>query len=282
MIDSGNLYFNKYLSVIFLIKIFAFLHLILTSFTYNDLGDIIKFLENKNNFEGLLDFRFHRSLEEQEFQDQYEYTNVNGNLLEDGNKNDEEYGIYYVSPYEQLSKRASNNVGVLQRNYKNKFGKKRGLAKLDHYFEKKLFDKFDNIYEISKKMKDDKKSYKKKILNKYGYNLILFCSLPLLGLILYILYGGIGIGPGIIKFCSHTDHTDKNCTKHIINDNNKWKLEYSEYINIAFTCIMIIIVFVVIIYILIKVIKYERIKAIKGKMSLKEYCNFCKDLIRKT
>ncbi|KMZ95152.1 hypothetical protein PVMG_06090 [Plasmodium vivax Mauritania I] len=282
MIDSGNLYFNKYLSVIFLIKIFAFLHLILTSFTYNDLGDIIKFLENKNNFEGLLDFRFHRSLEEQEFQDQYEYTNVNGNLLEDGNKNDEEYGIYYVSPYEQLSKRASNNVGVLQRNYKNKFGKKRGLAKLDNYFEKEVFHKLDDIYKLQKKMKNDKKSFKKNILSKYGYKIISFSLLPLFGLILYILYGGADIGAGIIKFCSHANHTNKNCTKFIINDNNKWKLEYSEYINIAFTCIMIIIVFVVNIYILIKVIKYERIKAIKGKMSLKEYCNFCKDLIRKT
>ncbi|VUZ99835.1 Plasmodium exported protein, unknown function [Plasmodium vivax] len=209
---------------------------------------------------------------------------MNDKLLDEVDNNNEEYGIYYASPYEQIRKRASKNRGVLQRTYKNEFGKKRGLAKLDHYFEKKVFNKLDDIYEISKKMKNDKKEYKKKILSKHLYKIISFCSLPFFGLIHYMLYGDDRIGPGIIKFCSHTEHSrdnNPNCTYYMLNT-NKWKLDYSDYINSAFTCMMTIIVLIVIIYIFIKVIKYEKIKAIKGKMSLKEYCNFCKNLIRKT
>ncbi|KMZ96356.1 hypothetical protein PVNG_06335 [Plasmodium vivax North Korean] len=280
MIDSKNLHFNKYLRVLFFLKLLAFLHLILSPYTYNDLGNIIKFSENKNNIEGLLDFRIHRSLDEQEFQEQYDYTNINDYLLEDGSKNDEEYGTYYVSPYEQLSKSASNCVGVLQRNYKNRFGKKRGLTKLDHYFEKKVFDKIDDIYELSKKMKHDKKSYKKKILSKYGYNLISFCLLPPLGLIYFILFGSDDLGKGIIKFCTHTEHTGTpSCTEYMYKD-YKDILQCVGDINVAYSLIMVIIVVCFIMYILIKVIKYEKIKAIKGKMSMKEYFRFGKDVFK--
>ncbi|SCA60271.1 Plasmodium exported protein, unknown function [Plasmodium vivax] len=211
---------------------------------------------------------------------------MNDKILDEGDNNNEEYGMYYVSPYEQLSKRASNHMGVLQRNHKNRFGKKKGLAKLDRYFEKELFYKFDNIYEILNKMKNDKKSYKKKLLRKHGYKLISFGLLPLLGLIYYILCGDQNLGDGgrIIKYCSHTVHSttvNNNCTKYMIKE-NMWKLEYMDYIFSAYFCIIIITVLVLIIYIFIKIITYERIKAIKGKMSLKEYCNFCKEVIRKT
>ncbi|SCO70733.1 Plasmodium exported protein, unknown function [Plasmodium vivax] len=211
---------------------------------------------------------------------------MNDKVLDDVDNNNQEYGIHYVSPYEQLSKRESNHMGVLQRNSKNRFGKKRGLAKLDHYFEKELFYKFDNIYEILNKMKNDKKNYKKKLLRKHGYKLISFGLLPLLGLIYYILCGDQNLGDGgrIIKYCSHTVHSttvNNNCTKYMIKE-NMWKLEYMDYIFSAYFCIIIITVLVLIIYIFIKIITYERIKAIKGKMSLKEYCNFCKEVIRKT
>ncbi|SCA83741.1 Plasmodium exported protein, unknown function, partial [Plasmodium vivax] len=211
---------------------------------------------------------------------------INDKLLDEVDNNNEEYGMHYVSPYEQLCKRASNHMGVLQRNYKNRFGKKRGLAKLDHYFEKELFYKFDNIYEILNKMKNDKKNYKKKLLRKHGYKLISFGLLPLLGLIYYILCGDKNLGDGgrIINYCNHTQHSQGDnikCTKYMINK-NMWKLEYVDYFISSYFCIITIIVLIVIIYTLIKIIKYERIKGIKGKMSLKEYFNFCKDLIRKT
>ncbi|CAG9473031.1 unnamed protein product [Plasmodium vivax] len=266
MIDSKILYFNKYLRVLLL-------HLILTSYTYNDLGVTVKFSENKNNVEGLLDFRFHRSLEEQEFQEQYDYQNMNDKLLEDVSKNGEDYGIYYVSPYEQLRQRSSNKVGVLQRNYKNRFGKKSGLAKLDHYIEKKLFYKFDNIYDLEKKMRNDKKLKKKKKYNKYLNRFILHYLLSLPGLIIVIiqLLGKFHINSSI---CDNIEaNTHETC---------KLFFENIGYVNITILLISYIIIISVFIYGLIKIIKYEKIKAIKGKMCLKEYCNFCKEVIRKT
>ncbi|SCA82035.1 Protein of unknown function, putative, partial [Plasmodium vivax] len=200
-------------------------------------------------------------------------------LLEDRNNNDVESGTYFVSPYEKLSKRDSNKMGVLNRKYRKKIVKKRGLAKLDNYFEKKLFEKIDNIYELSKEMRNDKKSYKKKMLNKYGYKLILFCLLPILGLILPIILGANALDICLIEFCDHTDHTNgnKDCTKYMIGD-KKPILEGSLYINAVYTYIMTIIVICFVLYVLIKIIKYERIKMNKGKMSMKEYCRFCKDV----
>ncbi|SCA83745.1 Protein of unknown function, putative, partial [Plasmodium vivax] len=200
-------------------------------------------------------------------------------LLEEVNNNDVENGTLFISPYEKLSKRNSNNIGDLNRNYRNKFVKKRGLAKLDNYFEKKMFEKIDNIYDLSKKMKNDKRSYKKKILNKYGYKLILFCLLPILGLILPIILGANPFGICLIEFCKHTSHSGVNesCTKYMIGDKQSI-LECSLYINAVYTYIMTIIVICFVLYALIKIIKYEMIKSNKGKMSLKEYCRFSKDV----
>ncbi|SCA83377.1 Plasmodium exported protein, unknown function, partial [Plasmodium vivax] len=210
---------------------------------------------------------------------------VNGNLLEDVNKNDEEYEIYYISPYEQLSKRASNNMVVLERNYKNRFGKKRGLAKLDNYFEKEIFHKLDDMYDFANKWNSEKKVLKKKIFMKYGIRYILICSLPILGLILPMLFGIIKLGDGILTWCGKKsgtqDHQGTSWTcnlQHFDKDNIQLILGINS---ISFSIITIIILFLFF-YTLIKIIKYERIKAIKGKMSLKEYCNFCKELIRKT
>ncbi|KMZ79559.1 hypothetical protein PVIIG_00833 [Plasmodium vivax India VII] len=286
MMESKNAYFKQHLRFLFLFMFLTLLHLIWTYFPYNDDGNSFKCIKNEHNIEGIFDSTLHRSLTAHEFQEQYDYPNMNDKVLDDVDNNNQEYGIHYVSPYEQLSKRESNHMGVLQRNSKNRFGKKRGLAKLDHYFEKELFYKFDNIYEILNKMKNDKKNYKKKLLRKHGYKLISFGLLPLLGLIYYILCGDQNLGDGgrIIKYCSHTVHSttvNNNCTKYMIKE-NMWKLEYMDYIFSAYFCIIIITVLVLIIYIFIKIITYERIKAIKGKMSLKEYCNFCKEVIRKT
>ncbi|CAI7719887.1 Protein of unknown function, putative [Plasmodium vivax] len=274
MIESKDLYINQYLSVLFLLKLLACLHLFLTSYTCNDLGDIAKFSENKKNVEGLLDFKFHRSLEEQEFQEQNCYLNMNDKLLDEVDYNNEEYGIYYVSPYEQIRKRTSNNMGVLKRNYKNRFGKKSGLAKWDQYFEKKVFHKLDDIYEISKKkIKNDKKKLKKGIYNKYINRFTLLYFSSLLGLIIPILYS-FGM------FHIYTYLCDE-----IPNDKHKLcKLFYENiaYVNSIILSIFYIIFILVFIYGVIKIIKYERIKAIKGKMGLKEYCKFCKGIIRKT
>ncbi|KMZ88676.1 hypothetical protein PVBG_06083 [Plasmodium vivax Brazil I] len=286
MIESKNIYFNEYLSVLFLLKLLAFLFLIFTSYTYDNLGVSVKFLENKKKVEAVWNFRFHRSLAKKVFLEQYDYKNMNDKLLKDRSKNDGEYGKNYVSPYEQTRKRPSNNVGVLQRNYKNNCGKKRGLAKWDHYFEKQIFHKLDDIYAFANKWNSEKKILKKIIFKKYGIRYILICSIPLLGLILPIIFGFIELKDGIFKWCGimHEKHRHNHMGPQDICKlpyfNSRAALLSVCINNITFIIITIIILFMFF-YTLKKIIKYERIKANKGKMSLKEYCNFCKDIIRK-
>ncbi|KMZ94933.1 hypothetical protein PVMG_06049 [Plasmodium vivax Mauritania I] len=247
------------------------------------MGNSFKYVKNEHNVVGTFDFIFHRSLTEHEYQEQNYYPNTNDKLLDEGDNKNEKYGIYYVSPYEQLSKRASKHMGVLQRNSKNRFGKKRGLAKVDHYFEKEIFHKLDDIYDLEKKWNSEKKFLKKKIFMKYGIRYILIFSLPVLGLILPMLFGINKFGDGILAWCG------ANKKRHKLQGNS-CKLQYFNedavyliyYINSVFFVIISFIVLFVFFYTLRKIIKYERIKAIKGKMSLKEYCNFCKEVIRKT
>ncbi|KMZ83293.1 hypothetical protein PVBG_06062 [Plasmodium vivax Brazil I] len=272
MIKSKKLYFKEYLYFIFFLKFLTILQLCWKDYSYSDLGNTCKYINNEHKVEGTFDFIFQRSLTEHEFQEQYDYQNMNDELLDKEANNNEEYGIYYVSPYEQLSKRASNNIGVLQRNYKNRFGKKKGLAKLDHYFEKKLFYKFDNIYKLAKKMSNDKKIKEKNIYNKYlnRFTLYYLLSLPGIIIVIFHLMGMLHINTSLCEDIAKNKH--EAC---------KLFFEYIGYVNIIILSISYIIFISVFIYGFIKIIKYERIKSIKGKMSLKEYCNFCKEVIRK-
>ncbi|KMZ96430.1 hypothetical protein PVNG_06138 [Plasmodium vivax North Korean] len=273
MIKSKKRYFKEYLGFLFLLRFLTILQLCWKNYSYHDLGNTCKYINNEHKIEGTFDFIFHRSLAEHEFQEQYDCQNMSDELLDKEPNNNEEYGIYYVSPYEQLSKRASNHMGVLQRNYKNRFGKKRGLAKVDHYFEKKLFDKFDNIYEVSRKMKNDKKLLKKNIYNNYLNRFILYflSSLPGIVIVVLCLLNKFHISTNLCKEKRGENHT--LCELLFLN---------ITCVNIIILTIFYIIFISVFMYGLIKIIKYERIKANKGKMSLKEYCNFCKEFIRKT
>ncbi|KMZ76774.1 hypothetical protein PVIIG_05886 [Plasmodium vivax India VII] len=177
------------------------------------------------------------------------------------------------------------------KNYKNRYMKKKGLSKLDCYYENKVFEKFCNICDIAEKMKYDKKRSKSFFLKKYGKALIILALIPSLGLIYYILFG-VGKNPGILELCDnnttngHIDgsgnHKDTpediaNCFRKPLYD-NKETLEIIGHVNFIFSLVMITIVLFVVFYILLKIIKYEKIKSGKGKMSVKEYYRFCKDI----
>ncbi|SCA83552.1 Plasmodium exported protein, unknown function, partial [Plasmodium vivax] len=194
-----------------------------------------------------------------------------------------------ISAYSHVKKNKSNNIDVYMKNYKRRYGKKRGLSKLDCYYENKVFTKINNICDTAEKMQYGKKSAKKFFLKKYGIGLILFALIPVLGFIFRILFGLNRNMPGILGPCTD-DHFDtannnkhrttgkyKNCTSEWI-DKNKEVIENLQCANFIFTIIMVSIVILFIFYILIKVIKYEKISAGKGKMKLKEYCRFCKDI----
>ncbi|SCA83577.1 Protein of unknown function, putative, partial [Plasmodium vivax] len=202
-----------------------------------------------------------------------------------GMHNHAKNGIEVIGPYSHLKKGGLSDLEAYKKSYKNRYSKKNALAKLECYCEKKVFDKIDYTYNLAEKMKSDKKSYKRKIYHKYGYGLIIFSLVPVLGLILPLLFNEKF---QIIKRCfsdceeaSHITETsgnkihDKGNIQALISKNT-WSTITT--VNDVLLSISTIIVLFVVIYILIKIIKYERLKAGKGKIKGKDYYRFCKNL----
>ncbi|KMZ95037.1 hypothetical protein PVMG_06019 [Plasmodium vivax Mauritania I] len=196
-----------------------------------------------------------------------------------------------LSIYPRVKGKASNNIDTYMKNYKNRYMKKKGLSKLDCYYENKLFGKFCHIRDIAERMNYDEKRSKKFFLKKYGIGLIILALIPSVGLIYPIIFGISKELPGLIRDCpdDHFDTTSPYYHKANEGDGTKdcirgWIYEHTEtmrkisYVTKILSFIMITIVILFIIYVLIKVIKYEKIKAGKGKMNMKEYCRFCKDI----
>ncbi|KMZ77739.1 hypothetical protein PVIIG_00428 [Plasmodium vivax India VII] len=188
-----------------------------------------------------------------------------------------------ISTYGNIKKRRRINLYDHKKGYKNRYSKKKGLAKLDCYCEKILFDKFDYLHNIAEKRKNCRTSFMEKILNKYGYRLILFSLLPIVGLIFPALFHkDEGGKEPLLSFCTHKSHNEspnKNCTAQIVPDIIITHLNIINYLNLIIFYIIIPTIYLsIIIYGFIKVVKYERLKLGKDKMSFKEYCLFCKVL----
>ncbi|EDL42699.1 variable surface protein Vir11, truncated, putative, partial [Plasmodium vivax] len=149
------------------------------------------------------------------------------------------------------------------KSYKKRYSKKRGLKKLDCYYENKLFNKFLHLYEIAQKIKNEKKRSKYFFFKKYDIVLFLLSLLPVIGLIHPILFGLSHKYPGILGACEES---------HI---------ETNYYTGLAYMIVSLIIVSVVlfvVIYILLKLIKYQRLKSGRGKMNINQYYHLCKGI----
>ncbi|KMZ82389.1 hypothetical protein PVIIG_05560 [Plasmodium vivax India VII] len=183
------------------------------------------------------------------------------------------------SNYEHL-KKGQNDLDSYKKDYKRRHDKKKGLARLDCYYENKIFDKIDYIYDLAKRMRNDKKTYKKYIYRKFTIHFTIFALLPLLGIIIPILFGGEKPQDRIVRLTygsCRNKGSDGNCTKGFIHC-TKDQIRAIGYLNFIFFLALAIIVLLSVIYIFVKIIKYERLKAGKGKMSGKEYINFCKNV----
>ncbi|SCA83362.1 Protein of unknown function, putative, partial [Plasmodium vivax] len=150
------------------------------------------------------------------------------------------------STYKRLKRDGVNELDIYKKSFQCKYNKKKGLAKLDCYYEKKIFDKLEGICLLAKNMKDDKKCFKK-VCKKYG--------IPL-GLSVIIL-----VTLGIIIF---SDIFSNNCLLGPTNDKQ-------DSIHLG-CCILLIILaiiaFLVFAYIAIKIEKYDRL--VEGKFEGKK------------
>ncbi|CAG9479586.1 unnamed protein product [Plasmodium vivax] len=285
-----NYNIGKNVNFTFSWKIFTFFFLIWSYLTYNDMSPLFKSLENIYKHDREWNTKFNRLLARHEHLRELDNTRLREKLLDRRPYTEKRNMPHNISAYSHVKKNESNNIDVYMKNYKHRYGKKKGLSKLDCYYENKVFRKINHICDIAEKLKYDTKHAKKKILKKYGIVLILFALMPALGSIFPILFGISRNMPGILGPCPDNHYiTSGNSKTHQTGDPYKdcpteWVdkkrelIENFELANMIFTIIMVSIVILFIIYILIKLIKYEKIKAGKGKMSIKENCRFCKDI----
>ncbi|KMZ83305.1 hypothetical protein PVBG_06152 [Plasmodium vivax Brazil I] len=284
-----NIHIKKNLIFFVFLKIVTIIILIWTDHFHGDVYNYGRTIEDKNKRGSSLNIRFERYLAEYEGEAEIDKTAlyINSPYYFE-NKGTSNYDDN-VSIYGNIKNRDSIKLNLYKTGYKHRYAKKKGLSKLDCYYEKKVFDKIDYIYDLAKKMRNDKKSFKKKIYNKFAIPLFVFALLPLLGIIFPILFEG-KFGERLIPWTRHkcptypTSRKDGNCGLcpkgyyHLFT--GKYSFSISYCFNAIISCILIFMVITVIFYTLIKVIKYEALKAGKGKMNRKEYITFCKELLK--
>ncbi|CAG9483820.1 unnamed protein product [Plasmodium vivax] len=250
-----------------------------------------KSLEKIQEQDKALNIKYNRLLARDKLQRELEYTNMR-QKLSDGRRYKKEIKLSGdISMYSQVKKEKPNNLDIYMRNYKDRYMKKKGLSKLDCYYENKVFGKLCHIREVVQKMHNDKKLSKRSFFKKHGLGLFLFALIPAFGLIFPILFGIGGQNPGVLGLCKgdHFDDVENNkkhksgdddigkCFRKLLYD-NKELIDIMKYINMLFSFILVTTVLLVFVYIFYKVIKYERIKSGKGKMNRKEYIKYCKEV----
>ncbi|VUZ99601.1 Plasmodium exported protein, unknown function [Plasmodium vivax] len=252
----GKYIMKDSLKLVVLLKFFTFMFLIWNP--KNDACLLGKDSEIKFKHDRSSNTSFNRLLAKHEFKEELDKLNL-GEILVDYEKppniNNEED---VTSTYAYLKKRRPINLYSYKKDYERRYSNKKGLAKLECYCEKKIFDKIDHIHVLAKSMRNDRNSFRKVIDKKYGMIFILLCLFPFIGLILPLLSG---------KDCNNGQDNKS------ILENLGIPLEASRSIS-AIIIIASFIVFSVIIYIIIKFIKYKKLKAGKGKMSINEYFRF--------
>ncbi|KMZ95680.1 hypothetical protein PVMG_05824 [Plasmodium vivax Mauritania I] len=209
-------------------------------------------------------------------QKELKYTNIRENLSHNKMSKYMKNKLEITPTYGDKKGVGLNKLDIYMKGYKTRYSKKKGLGKLECYYEKKIFDKIDYIEELAEKMQNDKMSFRKKIFYKIIIPFFLFALVPVLGSIFYILFGG---GENaLITWCKKV-HPDRTvCKQKYMIHAKEGILHAIENLNLIFFYIVFFIIVTVIIYAVIKVVKYERLKSGKGKMNAKEYYNLTKEL----
>ncbi|KMZ82385.1 hypothetical protein PVIIG_06101 [Plasmodium vivax India VII] len=148
----------------FLFNIITLVFLIWIHHPYDYKYDFDRALEKKSKPDSIIDIDLKRLLAQNEFKKLLDHSSLSKNLP-GYSKFKEIKNEKKISTYGQVKKGKANDLDVYKKEYKNRYSKKKGLAKLDCYFEKKIFDKIEHVHHITKKFVDDKKSYKKEIYN---------------------------------------------------------------------------------------------------------------------
>ncbi|CAG9483071.1 unnamed protein product [Plasmodium vivax] len=253
-----NIFINKILNIVVILKISMLLLLTWIFTFFNDSCYTSENMKCDYMLDGTYGIGMNRLLSKSELDLVLEQNNMKEDISRNYENNELENESEDTSIYRSLKKNSSNHMYSYRKKFKNTYAKKKGLKKLDCYCERKIFNNIDKIYKLAENGNYDKKTFKNIIIKKYGYKIILSTLSLLLGLIIPILaLSGEEIIPK--KFKGSMD---------IIIPG----------INHSFFVIYSTIFILTILYSFIKVVKYEKLKAGKGKMNRKEYICFCKDI----
>ncbi|VUZ99672.1 Plasmodium exported protein, unknown function [Plasmodium vivax] len=168
-----------------------------------------------------------------------------------------------ITIYKQLGKSNLSKLELYRKDYKKRYNKKNGIAKLECYCEKKAFDKFDHICSLEESIKNGKKHLIKKLHKNYGLPIVLLTLFSLIGLIIPILDKCDKIHPWLS--CG-TSGTDQDKHKDCIT-----KLNYICGTNCVLFMPFYIILLSTSIYLFLKFLKYKRLKSGKTKMNNTSY-----------
>ncbi|KMZ76694.1 hypothetical protein PVIIG_05306 [Plasmodium vivax India VII] len=256
---------------------------------YTDNVTIIKCFDSINHHDISYNTKFYRSLANHDIRKNVNYQSHRGNRSDvKMNKKIKDCKIDR-STYECLLN-GQKDFESYKKNYKQRYTKKKGLAKTDCYLEKKVFDKFEYIDNITGKMTNKRNAYRKIIFNKYTMRLILFALLPSLGIIFPILFSAENREGRLVRWTNRIcptyyvgQSTGEQCVLcrdgyyHLFTAKGSYSISY--FFNALITTILLIAACFMVFYTLVKVIKYVRIKSGKGKMNAKGYFNFCKEML---
>ncbi|VUZ99562.1 Plasmodium exported protein, unknown function [Plasmodium vivax] len=258
-----NIHINENNRLVFFLNIFTIIILMLIYHPNDDIYTYGITIENKNKSESTLNIRFKRYLAEYEGETEIDKTGLNKNspyyLENNGKSNYDEY----LSIYENMKNRDSIKLKLYKTGYKHRYSKKKGLSKLDCYCEGKIFNRIDEIKKLEKIMTTNKNNLKKLLYKKYGLKIIISFLFPIIGLIVSALSLG-----------KEGQYKDSILEQNTVPE--EAAVSVCSLITIASFALLLVII-----YILIKIIKYQKLKAGKGKMSVMEYCRFCNEILRR-
>ncbi|SCA81721.1 Protein of unknown function, putative, partial [Plasmodium vivax] len=198
-----------------------------------------KTIENGNKVNISLDIRAHRLLAKHVYeremptrglQNKVSYNRDNFKLVNDkGNNN----------TFEQLKQSRTNYMDDYLKSYKKRYSKKRGLKKLDCYYERVLFNKFNKIKKLVERKNSSKSKIVSIICSKYGLPLILLSLLPILALKIPELLIKKVHGDDFSK-CKYNGTVssgtfNKDCLKHDACEKVDIKDPYLKYIYLFIT-----------------------------------------------
>ncbi|VUZ99908.1 Plasmodium exported protein, unknown function [Plasmodium vivax] len=259
--------YNKLKDIVkFVVVLNLFTYILLILDRNNDVRSLNKSFEKIYNHDRSLNVYFNRLLAKHELKNDLYKTQVKQKYSTYGLNKNIKNDVQDKSSYRDLKKNPSNYLEDYMKNYKYRYSKKKGFNKLDCYYENKIFEKIEKIYKLAGNMNINKKKIKRDIYKKYGIRIILSSLFLLLGIIM-----------PIFDSIYHPADSKRSNNCHSFLHESGIPMGVYIFHNILFLIIVYVILFGII-YTIIKVIKYESLKAGRGKIKGKEYYRFGKKI----